>query len=344
MLLAMLGGTASAQTVTSTGDVTQLTISNHISSLNVLDFDNATAFPMPTLPSLPPASHTFGSGPNNPWEKPYNTKRVATITNGVPATRKPYAAAGKLYFNVGSGTATCSGSLVRPGVVITAAHCVSEFGQQRFFQDFVFVPGKHFGQEFYGRWTAEDVVIRTSYFDGTDNCYVTGIVCENDVALIRLAPQTNFNGVLIFPGDSLRAGRFGVAANDNGFNGFKQAAIAQLGYPASHDNGNSMQESTSQSDQVSAFVDNNIIGSRQTGGSSGGPWLVNQGFKANLAGSGLPLDTINPRNLVVGVTSWGFNSGDVQIQGASRFTTANTTTLLNFLGCTPGSPERHCSE
>jgi hypothetical protein len=61
---------------------------------------------------------------------------------------------------------------------------------------------------------------------------------------------------------------------------------------------------------------NVIIGSAQTGGSSGGPWLQNFGMKTSYSGT-QPLN--DDDNQVVATTSWGFTNDVFMIQGASRF-------------------------
>jgi len=62
---------------------------------------------------------------------------------------------------------------------------------------------------------------------------------------------------------------------------------------------------------------NVIIGSDQTGGSSGGPWFVNFGLDYASTSS----TPIEPNMAVVAVTSWGYFDNTIKIQGASRFTT-----------------------
>lgn len=69
----------------------------------------------------------------------------------------------------------------------------------------------------------------------------------------------------------------------------------------------------------SSTMKNIVRGSSMTGGSSGGPWLLNLGVDA--AGNGVNYGTVALRNAVVGVTSWGYSDGGVKLQGASTFAT-----------------------
>lgn len=61
-------------------------------------------------------------------------------------------------------------------------------------------------------------------------------------------------------------------------------------------------------------------GSALTGGSSGGPWIANYGIDADLrkdANYGQDAD----RNVVMAVTSWGYEDPNILLQGASFFGT-----------------------
>ena len=249
---------------------------------------------------------------------PYTTSRVDTVGNNVSKTY-PYSAAGKLYFKDGAGNYVCSASLIKRGVIVTAAHCVAEFGERRFYTNFQFVPAKYNTLAPFGVWNSESISIKTTYFDGTDSCAVRGIVCANDVAVIRLAPQSG-----TFPGT--RTGWFGYGWGGFGFTPNNLALINQLGYPVSHDAGNIMQRTDSQGVVSPSNSNNTVWGSRQTGGSSGGPELVNLGIRGVLT---TPLGSEANTNTVVGATSWGYTSPAVKLQGASPFTTNNIVSLVN---------------
>jgi hypothetical protein len=68
------------------------------------------------------------------------------------------------------------------------------------------------------------------------------------------------------------------------------------------------------------LLKNTQLGSAMTGGSSGGPWIVNFGTVPTVTGGaslGNPASTL--RNIIVGVTSWGYTSVGINVQGASWF-------------------------
>ena len=101
--------------------------------------------------------------------------------------------------------------------------------------------------------------------------------------------------------------------------------------------GGAWQERTDSQGYVSSGMSNNtVIGSLQTGGSSGGPWIVNLGMAPTL--NGTSFGTSATHNIVVGVTSWGYTSTTVKQQGASPFTSGNIGVLVNTVCSSyPGS-------
>ncbi len=254
----------------------------------------------------------------------FTTSRVDTDANGNVSRTYPYRAVGKLYFNKGTDTYVCSGSLIKPGVVVTAAHCVAEFGERRFYSNWRFYPGVYGDPSTttppYGAWTTQNAIIRSSYYYGTDPCYYSGVVCENDVAVLVLNPQ---NGV--YPGAN--TGWLGYGWNRWGFNSSNLALINQLGYPVSHDTGYKMQRTDSEGFISSTYSGNTVWGGRMTGGSSGGPEVLNLGIRAVL--NGIDYGTYSSPNIVVGVTSWGYVDSTIKQQGASPFTSNNIALLAD---------------
>jgi V8-like Glu-specific endopeptidase len=207
---------------------------------------------------------------------------------------------------------------------VTAAHCVANYGQKQFYSGWTFVPAYNNGSAPYGSWTAASATVPTAYYDGTDNCAQYGVICPDDVAVITLNPQSGrYAGYY--------AGWFAYGWNGYGYNASSQALISQLGYPVALDGGLLMQRNDSQGFVSSSFSNNTIIGSLMTGGSSGGPWLVNLGTPPSL--SGTSFGSAATHDVVVGVTSWGYNDTSVKQQGAAPFTSGNIVNLVNTV-CT----------
>jgi len=67
---------------------------------------------------------------------PYTTKRVAvsilgasTVAAQVPVTSYPYRATGKMVVTDGADDFDCTAALIRRGLLLTAAHCIQNYGQ-----------------------------------------------------------------------------------------------------------------------------------------------------------------------------------------------------------------------
>jgi V8-like Glu-specific endopeptidase len=233
----------------------------------------------------------------------------------------PFSAAGQLLFNEPSGTFVCSASLIKPGVIVTAAHCVANYGQGQFYSNWMYVPALDNGNAPYGVWTAQTAYVLIAYLNGTDNCAQFGVVCPDDVAVIT----QNTDGSGNYPG--VYTGWFAYGWNGYGYNGSGQALINQLGYPEALDGGLIMERNDSQGFISSPDSNNTLIGTLMTGGSSGGPWLVNLGAPPSLLG--ISFGTYADHNVVVHVTSWGPLDPTIKRAGASPFTDGNIVVLVN---------------
>lgn len=271
-----------------------------------------------TLLSRSSAQEALGTG-----GIPFSTKRVAADNTAIPTDYYPWRATGKSLMLMSDGGVTvCTASVIGPSLVVTAAHCIHDFGQQAagFIQDYRFAPAFHEGHAPYGRWSAREWFLAKAYYDGSDPCEVRGVVCENDLAVIVMEP---LDGQLI--GDVV--GQYRVLTYSHGVEDqdFSLASLAdqelvqitQLGYPALFYDGDKMIRTDSLGFRD---VPNNVaLGSNQTGGSSGGPWLMNFGMETSFSGDAQPDDDLS--NVVVATTSWGYRgaSAGTKIQGASRF-------------------------
>jgi hypothetical protein len=260
------------------------------------------------------AARDFGS-----FGIPYTTTRVqagnqsagGTTSANHLSTTYPFRAAGKLTFRVGNGSSFCSASVIRRGIIVTAAHCIQNFGSgSNRFTDFQFRPG-HYGASGatnaqiapYGTWNWEALVRPSSWMNGTDTgC---GAARNNDLAVIAL--RRNSSGQFI--GDL--TGKFGYGWNNYSFvtssktGNLHTAAVSTLGYPALMDSGAIMQRTDGPTYTTSVCEAGQLWqGSNFTGGSSGGPWVVNLRSR-NAALSGGAVTGSAPVMAVIGVTSWG---------------------------------------
>ena len=272
---------------------------------------------------------------------PYTTARVATGTDAastnaadVPVSSYPYRAVGKLYFNIGTSLYTCSATLVKKGVILTAAHCVFDFGMNSksgYFSNFVFCPAHNSATSPYGPYgcyPAGSPRVLSPYYKGTDSCYQSGVICNNDIATL-LAPKITTGAN---KGKYLGTVYGTIAYSYNAysfvenylFNDGFSAQITQLGYPGAFDSGVQMQRTDSLSravtfvDDEGLETDNIIMGTAQTGGSSGGPWIVNFGTRPKVSSGSASLGSQSIA-AIAGVSSWGYVDVGVNLQGASYF-------------------------
>ena len=222
-----------------------------------------------------------------------STRTYPTLSDRTYPTRT----VGKLYFRDGDSNFVCSGSMIKKGVVLTAGHCIHN-GVNRFYTDFVFIPGKRNAVNPYGTW-ANWVQARTTV------AWVTGggnVPNTADWATIVFGPNA-FN---------LRIGNY------TGWLGYQSAICSgrhqtTLGYPQNLDAGLQMHRSESQANSYGS-LNNCTWGTDMKGGSSGGPVALN--FQQTYASStAVPME--NNSNRVVATVSWGYVNTAVKVQGGS---------------------------
>lgn len=293
---------------------------------------------------------------------PYTTGRVQTgnqsaagvTSSNLLSATYPYRAIGKLTFNAGY----CSASLIRRSVLVTAAHCTQAFGGgSSLFSNFRFTPG-HYGaagataQQIapHGTWSVATLVRPATWASGTD--IGSGAARDNDIAVMIL--NKNANGQ--FVGDI--TGWMAYGWNNYSFTSssktgnLQTAAISTLGYPALMDSGAIMQRTDGPTYTTTIGGAGQLWqGSNLTGGSSGGPWVVN--FRARSAAlSGGAAEGTASVMAVVGVTSWGSadpnsikDNYSSQFRQNSRYPNAaygvygagNIASLINTV-CTAAAP------
>jgi len=261
-------------------------------------------------PDYFPGTRAFGN-----FGIPYTTARVqqgnqsaaGTTADTILSTSYPYRTVGKLTFSAGY----CTASLIRRSVIVTAAHCIQNFGSNgNLFSNWQFRPG-HYGATGataaqtapYGTWTWAGLVRPASWADGSD--IGSGAARDNDLAVIAL----NKNAANQFVGDFV--GWMGYGWNNYSFvsspktGNLATAAVSTLGYPFLMDGGAIMQRTDGPTYTTTISNAGQLWqGSNLTGGSSGGPWVVNFAGRTAVLSGGAVVGTA-PGMAVIGVTSWG---------------------------------------
>lgn len=255
------------------------------------------------------ASRAYGR-----YSVPFTAKRVsAAVTSAVSSDSNaylsasfPYSAIGKLTFQVGGISAHCSASVILKSVIVTAAHCMQDYGAGADrFDSHVFRPASYEGSSPYGEWTPLAAVWPNTWTKGTE--VGSGSAVDNDLAVMVLAK--NASGQFI---SDLVGGHLNYGWNNYSFINSKRtgniwtAAVTTLGYPGLLDEGAIMQRSDGPS-YLTTIADAHQIyqGSTFTGGSSGGPWVVNFGYENPSFSDGSGVGHKAKANVVIGVTSWG---------------------------------------
>lgn len=253
----------------------------------------------------------------------------------------PQSAVGKLFFRKPDGlTYVCSASAIKPGVIVTAGHCVhsGNGAQTGWYNSWTYVPGYRVigtspralleGRPF-GTWTGP-VHVRT-----TSDWYIGGGGVPNlrDIA------------VIVYPKD-----QYGYFVGQyTGWLGYQYPAfigrhVSVVGYPVNLDGGGLAHRVEALAGSYGS-VNNGVYGSDMTGGSSGGPIVLNlREDYSNTAPA--PLDNLG--NRVVSVVSWGYTAPVHKVQGGSAFDTGFDSQLINptcaafreACGLAPATPKR----
>jgi V8-like Glu-specific endopeptidase len=226
----------------------------------------------------------------------------------------PYARTGKLFFTDADLNYSCSASIVRRRVVVTAAHCIYNTTANRFHSNFLFAPAynANLATQPYGVWDWETVWAPNGWINGSEtfpNQYDFGFIETRDFDTTVIGEYLGFFGWITNK----------VAGN----------SITQLGYSSNLDSGRRMIQNSSEARAASGGFAG-VIGTGLHKGSSGGPWVQNFGRVAPgqvIVGGG-------STNQITAVTSYG-PKNNISPQYYSGATIFNSTfsSILNNTVC-----------
>jgi V8-like Glu-specific endopeptidase len=229
----------------------------------------------------------------------------------------PWLAIGKLFYTGADGRDyTCSASTLNRRVVVTAGHCVYDGALRRFHGNFLFVPGFDNGASPFGGFTWRFATTTGSWAAGGG----------------RVPNAADF--AMLVVNDKVVGGRLRRIGELTGWLGWRTLALVRnhvsfFGYPLNLDRAAIMQRTDA---EVFRTVAPNAaeIGSDQTGGSSGGPWIQDFG----VAAAGQPARALNG-NVIVGIQSYGYRDpGRARVSGSS-IPNAEFVAIFN-LACNQG--------
>ena len=179
------------------------------------------------------------------------------------------ATTGKVFFTMGGSNYVCSGTATNStngSVVTTAGHCVNE-GPGAYATNFAFVPAYDNGTRPYGTFTARTLVTTSQWAQQGDISYDGGFAVMNPLNGKTLAATVGGQGI--------------------GFNLARGLTYNAYGYPAAGKfNGQTLQSCTgTATPDPYNQTQSQGIPCDMTGGSSGGPWLLNNNSLLNSVNS-----------------------------------------------------------
>jgi V8-like Glu-specific endopeptidase len=237
-----------------------------------------------------------------------------TLSQAFPSnenTTYPYSTTGKLWFTISGAWYVCSGSMIKPGIVATAGHCVHSGNNSStgWYSNWQFIPGYRNGAAPYGTWTSWAAATTTSTW------YSGGGAVPNDADYALIVFNKNSSGYRI--GDY--TGWLGYA-----YPYLIGKHITELGYPQNLDSGVYKERADSNANQGGGYT--GIWGSYMMGGSSGGPIMVDFGLTP---ASGAPTSGLYT-DALVSVVSYGYTASGYYVQGGSQFDSRFGTLLSNM--------------
>jgi V8-like Glu-specific endopeptidase len=272
------------------------------------------------------------------WGLPFTNARVPMAMHRV----YPQSAVGKLVMTsfLGEAFKFCSASLVRPGVVLTVAACVTEQKENGIFRDFRFAPGWHAseGREVlpFGDWKGKRVYFSKDYITAPSRDGDLELAShESNIALVVL--EENSSGKRA--GDY--AGHLGlrILSAQEMNTTHRQKMVTQVGYSLIADGSSLAQrvdafatiyghKATNEQFLVEPISDksrNTLIhgGTMQAGG-LGGPVVLNWQIEPQKTGVSVP---DSRPNQVIAIT-WSYFTQKGSATSVDTLLNANTEKLL----------------
>ena len=305
-------------------------------SLPAGDEISSERFPLTTLTENGLQATPDATTPGFNYEMPFTNFRP-----GEPNTY-PYTTIGKLFFVIPKGASEAAGDYVCSAavtggnhLVITARHCVFDTTNKIWYGSWVFYPGWNNGSDktLGGAWYPHTVATWT-----TGSATVLSLTGGYDIAMMTMHDSTG-TGCNGDKGKTIGTytGWLGWTYGGN----FSQRQWNIFGYPqAAPFEGNYLYNDEGATGQVNPLGSSDVVevGNPQTGGTSGGPWVI--GLDPRGTTDPNPSNNTNPgsTNLSNGVNSfkWTSPAHPLSINGTVFFEDNfdNLLTYTTGLSCT----------
>ena len=213
---------------------------------------------------IPPPAVTYS------YPFPYTRYFVwGPLYDGVNNDLYPYSTIGRLFFTINGADHSCSASVAHPHTLITARHCIFNYidpSGGQFATNVVFYPNWQNGPNpSLGAWPARRLY---TWVSNAPNY-------NYDIGFIQLFDDDRAGCGGSFGGNPIES-YTGWLGWEWGFD-YSRKHWDSIGYPADPPfDGRWMTESESSTGDLNplGFTDTIEVGSDQTGGASGGPWLL----------------------------------------------------------------------
>jgi hypothetical protein len=190
------------------------------------------------------------------YPPPHTTFKVLQSLYGNTSSTFPYKAIGKVFFTKAGANYVCSGASIGGRAVLTAGHCVSD-GKGTYHSNWIFIPASKKNSKPYGTWSAYYFFTYAAWHNNGDNGRDVGFAVVSDQGGVKLSAKVGYLGF--------------------SYNQSRMLHWNDFGYPqaAPWDGQYLVETQASYATADTKFTPNTTgIGTTQTGGCSGGPWIM----------------------------------------------------------------------
>ncbi|MBI3161137.1 MAG: trypsin-like serine protease [Chloroflexi bacterium] len=248
-------------------------------------------------------------------DEPAGTTQVYTSytvnqANTTVQTMYPHKWVGRLTFLDLGSTYYCSATAISGNAIVTAAHCVYDSTNNRWFSNWVFTPAYRNGSAPYGTFVATKCVVLTSWINLSGSFSINGWT-KYDVAVCKMGNNSSGQTLNTAVGYAGRQWNYGYVRH------FHVMGYPLKNYANTYIAGAGLYLRACASESFQQTTDTRGTGCNWGGGISGGPWMPN--YSLGVGGS------------VDGVNS-GIYVGTQNMYGA-RFTSSNIVPLCTSAPC-----------